>query len=127
MVKVLGIIGRIYLVLLVILWLFVMITISVPKIPTRGIWGVTDIIISLIDYLGIILFVTNKKFLPIKFWKIFTVLSIIWDLTVNIYIIPMVDHKPFELTELYLFPFVTLPLYIALVLYSFRNNRLSKK
>lgn len=84
-----------------------------------GIWGIIDLLISIVALAGLFLYAYKKSFLNSAFWKAYLPLFIIWDFTYNLIIEPSVSGTTFEPIALVGFLFLV-PIYIALYLYAFR-------
>jgi hypothetical protein len=90
------------------------------EVQTLGAVGVFDLIVSAPSLVALYLHVWDKRVLSARFWKPYAFGMIAWDLVFNLLIAPPLSGQPLGLDYL---PgaVVSLPLYIALFRYAYRD------
>ncbi len=113
-----------------------LIILSLPTYLWQGfsrIWEIIDIIVLAVAITGLIAFSWGKKLLAQRFWKVFLLVFMVWNMLYQ-YFLPVLQKvsevdigrlsRPMIATIVWI-PFI--PLAIALYLYAFKRNELWEK
>ncbi len=93
---------------------------AVSEVQTLGAAGVVDLIVSAPSLVVLYLHAWDKKVLSASFWKPYAFGMIAWDLVFNLLIAPTISSQSPGLSDLFGLV-VSLPLYIALFRYAYRD------
>ena len=83
-------------------------------------WRITDFIVTTFEILGLISFAYKKRIFRVVFWEVYFFIAIAWDISYIFLIEPIFLGKHYSLLVHSLSISISLPVYIALYLYSFR-------
>jgi len=90
-----------------------------------NLWCVSEYIDSVmifISLVGLFGFAFNKQILFKAVWKLFFTTLIVWDFYYHFIIRHILFREVVELSDVFIFELVILPMYIGLFLYSFMNE-----
>lgn len=81
--------------------------------------NVMDLIISLPSLIGFFLYAYRKKWLNVKFWKVYVCIYFLWDICFNLVLMPKIESRGPDFSTLAGFALI-FPMWVALYLYAFK-------
>ena len=81
---------------------------------------IVDLIISLPSLVGLFLYAYKKRWLDVRFWRVYVPIYLFWDIYMNFVILPKVEGKSLVGLESILVFVFLFPIWIALCLYAFK-------
>jgi len=109
---------------IVFLLLYILMIISYFIEPPKGpeLYNLADNLASLPAGLALILYTFKKTLGPKMLWKFYAVAFLVCDFLFNLYVTPVFLHEPLSI-ESGVGLLISLPAYIALILYAFRKDK----